>query len=464
MASPTPTASPTIIPPLPANVRQEVQYRYVYRSSATGATSNPSPESTAETVPVTANTITSLWSNDPQVDVVDYYRLDSNIASFTYVATGPNDGTGNSGTTNTPVSDSLLDTELGTQLLNYDNYEPFPSIDLPQKGVCSVSGGVITWISGDPQFPQSASGFNIRWLAGTEILIGYPTSLAYTFIARPTSNTSVTIPGVPDGTNLTYEIPEPILAAQPLPYMWGPTDNINYAYAVGDQLRPGTLYWCKGSDLDAAPDTNSIEVTSPGEPLINGAIAKGLGVVFSISRAWLILPNFFNAVATATGTTGSTWSLQESSITRGLYMPHCVAVEGGGNIFFRVSDGIHVSHGGAASVSISDDSIYPLFPHESSDSGTSIPQPVTREGVTVYPPDDTQPQSQRFSVVNQFLYYDYLDTTSTPRTLMYDINSRAWIWDVYTPPVTLHAPNDGQSQQGVLVGCSDFTVREMASG
>ena len=59
--------------------------------SATGATSNPSPESMAETIPVAANTITSLWSNDPQVDVVDYYRIDSTVANFTYVATGPND-------------------------------------------------------------------------------------------------------------------------------------------------------------------------------------------------------------------------------------------------------------------------------------------------------------------------------------------------------------------------------------
>ena len=252
-ASPMPGDPPTIIPPLPAGIKQEVQYRYVYRSSATGATSNPSPESTAETVPVTSNTVTSVWSPDPQVDVVDYYRIDSTVSEFTYVATGPNDDSG--GGTNTPISDALLDTELGSQLLQYDNYEPFPSIDLPQKGVCSVSGGVITWVSGGA-IGGSSTGFNIRWLAGTEILIGSPTSLAYTFIARPTSNTQVAIPGVPDGDNLAYEIPQPILAAQPLAYMWGPTDNINFAYAVGDPLRPGTLYWCAGSNLDAAPDTN----------------------------------------------------------------------------------------------------------------------------------------------------------------------------------------------------------------
>jgi hypothetical protein len=461
MASPSPGGPPGIIPTGAANQRQQVQYRYVYRSSATGATSNPSPESAAITLPVTANTITSLWSDDPQIDVVDYYRLDSVTAEFTYVNTGPNDNLGGGGT-NTPVTDSLTDTQLGTQLLSYDNFEPFPSIDLPQKGVCSVSGGVITWVSGGA-IGGTATGFNVRWLAGTEILIGSPTSLAYTFIARPTSTTSVTIPGVPDGTNLAYEIPEPILAAQPLPYMWGPTDNINYVYAVGDFLRPGTLYWCEGNNLDSAPDTNSQEVTDPGEPLVNGAIAGGLGVLFSIKRAWLIIPNFFNATATATGTNGSTWSLQESSITRGLFMPRCLWVSGGGLIFFRVNDGIHVSEHGASSESITDQDLYPLFPHESSGIGSSAPTAITIAGYTVYPPDDTLPQLQRFSGDNDFMYYDYQGIDGLSHTLVYDFQAKGWVVDSYTPAVTIHASDEGLSIQGTLAGCLDGSVRLLNS-
>jgi hypothetical protein len=756
MATPTPSTNAslaTIIPPLPANVRDDVQYRYVYRSSATGATSNPSPESSAESIPVTANTVTSIWSNDPQVDVVDYYRIDSVTASFTYVNTGPNDNLGTVSGTNTSVTDSLLDTELGTQLLNYDNYEPFPSIDLPQKGTCTVSGGVITWDSGGA-IGGSSTGFNPRWLAGTEILIGSPTSLSYTLINRPSgtsiipannsSSTStgtsigggtawtnpthidsptlyasvslssgettfspittngsatvsasptnqnpaivttnlgtfasqaetsatlfvtingsiaayqggggvflkvsqdngatftyayqntvnfgntvisipitgitnldtiqievgasascgssgyatafinvtnwyaltgaaavaqtlqaaitglsipvgatitglgisfnayysgtlptisahlnvgteiddyglttssagytsggntdlwgyagwtgstlsslivsfnasstgtttvyagaltvtvyyntisniptITIPGVPDGSNLAYEIPEPILAAQPLPYMWGPTDNVNFAFAVGDPLRPGTLYWCNASNLDAAADTNSLDVTDPSEPLINGAISGGLGVLFSIKRGWMILPNFGSATATATGVTGSTWTLQESSIPRGLYIPRCVCVSGGGNIFFRVDDGIHISPYGSASKSITDESLFPLFSHENSDNAGNQPQPVTRNGVTIYPPDDTKPQLAKFSFQNGYMYWDYWGVDNAPHTLVFDEAAMGWIWDIYTPAATIHAANEGSSQQGVLVGCLDGSVRQLASG
>jgi hypothetical protein len=305
-------------------------------------------------------------------------------------------------------------------------------------------------------------------LAGTEILIGSPTSLAYTFIARPTSGTSVTIPGVPDGGSIlapiAYEIPEPILAEQPLPYLFGPTDNVNFCFGVGDPLRPGTLYWCKGSNLDAAPDTNQMDVCSPSEPLINGAIAGGLGVLFSIKRGWLIVPSSGSAVAAATGTIGNIWNLQESSITRGLYIPRCVCVSGGGLIYFRVNDGIHVSSYGSASKSITDSDLYPLFAHENEDGGTSVPQPVTIAGYTVYPPNDSLPQGQRFSYNSGYLYYDYLDATSTPRTLVYDEAAGGWVVDVYTPNVTVHASDDGQSAQGVLAGCSDGTVRQLASG
>ena len=77
-ASPTAGGSRDDHPAAASAVRgQQVQYRYVYRCTATGALSNPSPNRAAETVPVTANTINPFWSTDPQVDVVDYYRIDS---------------------------------------------------------------------------------------------------------------------------------------------------------------------------------------------------------------------------------------------------------------------------------------------------------------------------------------------------------------------------------------------------
>lgn len=438
------------IPPVPGSTITQAQYRYVYRSSATGAVSNPSPASAQSTQSALANAIVASPSTDPQVDKIDFYRLDSGLTSFTYVGTGPN--------TNAAFTDTLLDTEISANpILEFDNFEPFPSIDLPKKGIVNVVGGVVQLVSGDQ--------FNVRWLPGTIIIVG---TVAYTLDKRPTSNTTLTatnveivggisiIIPVADGTNLPYEIAEPDLAAQPMPYMWGPTDNVNFAFAVGDPLRPGTLYWSKGNNLDSAPDTNQQDVTSPSEPLINGCIVGGLGWVASSERAWLIYPNFFNALATVQGTVGSTWTLQESSLKRGLYIPKCLAVDGGDNVFFRAKDGIYISPGGIGGKSITDEDMYNLFPHEG-----IVPEPVTRGGYAIYPPDDNLPHTQKLNVANGYLYYDYTGTNGLAQTLVFDIEAMGWVIDVYQYPAFVHVLEEGPNVNGTLIGCTDGSVRPL---
>ena len=438
------------VPPLPATPITSAQYRYVYRGSATGAKSNPSPSSPVQVLAVVANSLVATPSTDPQVDKIDFYRDDLGLLQFTYVGTGPN--------SSAPFSDTLLDTDVAANpVLEFDNYQPFPSIDLPRKGVVNVSGGVATWVSGDQ--------FNIRWLPGTIIIVG---TIAYTLDKRPTSTTQFTATNVENvggievvvplasGSGLTYEIAEPILAAQPLPYLWGPTDNVSFFFGVGDPLRPGTLYWSKGNNPDSAPDTNQQDVTSPSEPLQNGCIVNGIGLVMSTERGFLIYPNFFNALATVQGTVGATWTLQESISTRGLYIPKAICVDGGGNVFFRAKDGIMHSPGGQGARSITDDDIYNLFPHEG-----FKPQPVTRGAYTIYPPDDTKPKFQHMECANGYVYYDYLDVNGFYRTLVYDIQAKGWVVDAYQFPARIHVLEEGPNVNGTLTGCSDGSVRPL---
>lgn len=533
------------IPPIPPSAITDTQYRFTYYSSETGAESNPSPASPQAPLSVLSNNVTATVSTDPQVDQINFYRLDEGLENYTFVGRVPNaqaftyflgqavtstgiqtvelveigraPGTTEALSSNIPIvgqqlvvdsgtqgeritvtgvsffnppssnvtevsitanftkthaalttlsttvpvlSDSLLDVDIaGNPILNFDNYEPFPSIDLPRSGLVSVAAGVVNWQAGD--------FFNPRWLPGTVIIIG---TVAYTLNTRPTTNTVLTASNVdivngvetvvlpPDATNVPYQISEPILAAQPLPYVWGPTDNVAFFMGVGDPLRPGTIYWTKGNDMDAAPDTNQQDITSPSDVLINGIWVDGFGIVFSADHKWVIWPNYFNALATATGTEGSTWTFQGPSGTRGLFMPRALATDGK-NVFFRGKDGVYVTGAGGVEVSITDGDLYPLFSHEG-----SIPQPVTIAGLTIYPPDDTQPSRQKMSCATGYLYYDYVDTTGTPRTLVFDILAGGWVWDVYQYPVTVHALEEGPGVNGVLVGCADGTVRNLGQG
>jgi hypothetical protein len=450
--APTPGAAVATIPPLSTNVRTNVSYEYVYRSSKTGAVSNPSPASTIQDTPVLANTVTSLYSSDPQVDKVDYYRMDATLTSYTYIATGPNDNLGVTSGYNTPIQDTVTDSAAeDNSTISTDNFEPFPSIDTPKSGVINISGGTITWVSGDT--------FNTSWLPGTIILIGSPTQLGYTLYSRPTSTTTMYLPDAPDGTNLNYNIAEPILAARPLPSMWGPTDNTAYMFACNDPYRPGTLYFTKGNNPDSAPDTNQIEVTSPSEPLMNGCIVNGVGMVFSTERAWIIDPTYTSALATVSGVQGSAFNLIESITNRGLYIRSCLCTEAGMNVFFRAKDGIYVSPKGSGSQSITDSQLYNLFPHEG-----STPAAVTIASYTIYPPNDLLPNKQTLSFANGYLYYDYEDTSGNPRTLVYDVVAKGWIVDVYGTTVTCHALEEGVEVNDTLVGCTDSTVRDLESG
>lgn len=409
--------------------------------------------------------VSGTASTDPQVDLIDFYRMDPGLDNFTYVGTVPN-GT-------SVFNDTLSDLAVSNnQILQFDNYEPFPSIDLPAHGnvnvalVGSGSQTVVTYI-----VQVGTTPFNVRWLPGTIITIN---GIAYTLYNRPVflGGTTYQLTAVnittdpttgfivssypPVASAVPYQISEPILAAQPSPVIWGPTpDNAGSFYFGLDPLNTGDLLWSKGNNFDSAPDTNRMAVTTPSELLMNGTITSELSTVFSTERFWLIYPNFADALATVTGTEGQQWTLIQSTATRGLYMRYAICALGS-LIAYRAKDCIAISMGGGAEQSITDD-IRSLFPQ----AGT-FPEPVTIAGYTVYPPDDTKPNAQTIAITPGYIFYDYQDTTGTPRTLVYDLEAKGWCVDVYSPIANVHCWAVGVNQ--LLLGCTDGTVRRLGDG
>ena len=452
----TPGASPTVLPPLPQGVRTDVSYAYKYRSSATGAQSNDSPYSPVQQTPVLANTLSSVYSLDPQVDKVDYYRQDIGLPNFTYVITGPNDGLGpviNGVQYNTAVTDTLTDLQAAaSRIMQTDDFEPFPSIDTPKSGMVTIVDGVVTWKSGDK--------FNVRWLPGTEMLIGSPSQNAYVLVARPISDTQIIIPDIADtigdaaGDGVPYNIAQPILAQQPMPSMWGP-DAYGYMHACGDPNQPGAYVWTKAYNPDSSPQTNRLLLSSPSEALMGGGLVNGISMVFSTVRAWLMYPNFADAQATTEGVSGNPWNPILAVITRGLYVRNCLCSIGGKALAYRAPDGISITSGGGEQ-SLTDERLYNLFPHEG-----STPQSVTIGSYTVYPPNDALPQTLVYQ--NGYIYYDYTGSDGNPHTLVFGEAEKGWSLDVGNPVFTAHGVDYG-SVSDTVVGCSDGSVRVLASG
>lgn len=406
---------------------------------------------------VIAATLTATASDDPQTKFIDIFRQDPGLDNYTFVGTVPNSAPS--------FSDNLTDLEVvANPILEYDNFEPFPSIDLPRKGVVNIgANGAVTWVSGDV--------FNPRWLPNNIMLIADSSgsSVPYLLWNRPSSSTAmlvyttttsatgyITLGYPPTGTNLAWEIAEPELAAQPSPVIWGPTpDNAGAFYFGVDELNPGDIVWSKGNNFDSAPDTNRMTLTSPTEPMMNGTVTSELTTAFSTDRFWLLYNNFADAIATVTGTAGQQWVPIQSAATRGLYMPHAIDALGA-MIGWRAKDGICVSQGGGPEDIITD-SIRNLFPQ-----GGQAPAPVAIGGFTVYPPDDTRPDKQIIALVPGYIFYDYQDVNGNPRTLVYDFEAKGWSVDVYSPTVNCHRWAIGNVNQ-ILVGCNDGTVRAFDS-
>lgn len=446
----------------PPAVTSPLFYRYIYRSTATGAKSNPSPPMrVGYTVTTLAPLLILAFSPDPQVDILDIFRFDGALLDYTYVGSHPNSGS-------TLYIDNLSDADAAANpLLEFDNFQPFPSIDLPKSGRLQVTGAnTLTYVSGDVFLPD--------WLPGNVINLNF---LTVTLYKRPTHPTMEVLEDLTAyiGTNFNWTIAQPTFAQQEMPSWWGPTDNAGYFFACGDPLRPGTLYFTKGNNPDSAPDTNQIEVTSPSEPLMGGCIVGGLAMVFSSERAWLIYPNFSQAVATVVGVIGSPFNLVESISERGLFVRHGICTDGGGWVYYIAKDGIRKSPAGSGSSSITDDSLYNLFPHE------GIPQKVynivTYSGgtpsvlYTISPPNYRNMDGMALSFAQGYVYFDYVGLDGERHTLIYDVAHDAWAVDVYGHTVSIHADNEGeytgintpttvQTGIGTIMGCStDGTVR-----
>lgn len=388
------------------------KYRVRPRSSHTGTKGNPSPATRYGLSPRRMQTIVKLPSAayDPQIDTWDIFRYGGTVTSWRKI--------GQALATATTFIDNYSDqVAAASEALDFDNYEPWPTIDVPYLLTSATVVGTAALV---PETSAAQTASILRLLPANLVRIGGVN--VYTLRRRPTEvvvggiNTLLLDfeenAGTGGGANSTLQIYEPAIARQSLPYMWGP-DSYGTVFACGDLLRPGTISFAKPNAPDAAPDKFNLEIVQPGEPLLGGEVLDGLSYAASTERWWALYPQLSNPV--------QRYAPIQQPVPRGLAAPygHCTD---GREIFFWAKDGIWSHRQG----SLTDADLYNLFPHEGVPGET-----ITLFGYTLTPPDYSRAGTFRLAQSNGFLYALYQDAGGVSRTLVYDQRRKAWGVDNY---------------------------------
>lgn len=427
-------------------------YRFVSRSSITGAPSNASPATLTGFSPAGNGLPLAVYCNqqsDPQVDLLDVYRFGGSLLQWTFLGSVAN------ASPVPPFFDVFPDANIASNpILQTDNFQPFPTVDVARSGICNVNGTLVTRVSGD--------SFNTSWAQGSAITIN---GNLYNLYQQPQSATQLTITEAAGKlTNVPFHLFNPTILGVPLPCLWGPfaQGTAAFLFACGDVNQPGVLFLTKGNNPDSGPDTLQIEVTSPSEPLINGCIYDGSSFVWSSDRFFRLYPLFGSTIIVTNGTVSpaegtNLFTPIEVPNGKGLWARWGLAV--GPKIWFIGRDGIYETTGGEPKlITLGDWSN--LFPHE---GGPGIPITLSSGfGGPLNPPDTTKPNQWRLSYADGYLYFDYPDTSGVPNTLVYDTLTDAWGVDAYNPLVTLHYSEEGAGVHSILLGTDNAQVYEFS--
>jgi hypothetical protein len=353
--------------------------------------------------------------------VLDLERYGGVLPEWHYVATVANTATPS-------YVDILPDDTLSRQdTLGNVNFQPWPIVQPPASGTTGqVSGTSVN---------DAASNFNVSWAPGSRIRINGVTYTLYRVIS--TSRLEL-VENAGSQSAVIWQIDEPVLLGQPLPCLWG-DEEFGAAFACGDPANPGRLYFSNPQSPDSTVESNYLDVTSPTEPLQNGLVWNGRAYVYSSERDFEILSTddpsapYYAKEIPGTGGLFSRWAL-----TRNSHTPFIATL---------AKDGINKGTGGAAQ-SLTDEDLYPLFPNEGNLG-------VTVNSIAAPNIISAQAANLRIESYDNYLYFDYLDTNSAVRTLLYNAITGGWFFDIYTPTIRCHYGAEGSGVHQLLLGGTD---------
>lgn len=460
-----PNFAPTISIPTPGDNADGpdigatgVPYVYMFRARAdnevnTGAVSNWGPPvrtvnglspSSVTASPAPSNILITLPQAHPdnaatggQVTNIDVARYGGSLTTWKIIGSIGNVA-GNT------MLDSFNDLAIAGNLdAEFDDNQPFLSNHISIQGTGTITpsgtglGSVFVRTADDQFLPYDATGSNPYYTAGNVINID---GAQYTFYASPTdANTVELVEDAPAGASGLFTMSTPEMARTPVPCVWGPFGGGltgSFIFGCGDANRPGSVYWTKGNHPESHPGRNILDITSASEPLMNGEIYNGTPFVFSTQRMFSLYPSF--------GGTSDFVALEVPN-SKGMYgrWAKCVTPWG---ICFGSKDGVYLT-GGGTPICLTDEDLYPVFPHESWGNDDSAYPAI--DGLddlsdfnkqSLYP-DMRVPDSMFLCYGDGFLYFTYQSFNGEYRTWVGQFDEATgkflgWTLDAYTPTVT----------------------------
>jgi hypothetical protein len=419
------------------DLRSDAYYYIIQgRDDRTGARSLPSPPTRSGVVARRqSTTIQSALHPNAQVNKLDIYRWGG--SRFEFLRLGSMDNTGSPS-----FVDNFSDDQLGDALpLEFKTFAPTPTVGLPFSCVVNTVGPKVTWVSGTQFNTKWAPGMLVEIAGRTYILYGSPTSATVLYLTESAGTL----------TSTTLSSNSPVALATPLPVVIGPYGtgfSGQFLFLLGDPLNPHLVYWTTGNDADTMDDRNFLEVSTPGIPLVGGTIYDGRPYLWSTEGMSLLTEN------RSPGPGEQRFSSTPIANSRGAVSPTGICSDV--YIYFVGKDGIYRSEGGQPS-SITDDSLYPLFPHD------GIPG-VSTNGISA--PDYTRAREFNLTTYGPLLYFDYPGLDGSWHTLLYDTNLKAWLLDEYLGNglgVTTHYGERGSGNYRVLTGGTNGIISAVNS-
>lgn len=399
---------------------------------------------------------------DPQVLWIDVYRYGGSLTNWTYIGTLPN-------TAGLTLYDGFNDLAIASNdIAEFDDNQPFLSVDTSKNGTCDVVsagtglGATVTITGGDVLREYNPTGSAPFYPLGDQIAIN---GTLFTFYRSPDDPSTVEIlEDTPSISGASWIMTTPEMMSQNIPCIWGPFGGGLtgiFVFGCGDALRPGAIYWTKGNHPESHPGRNVLDITGASEPLMNGCLYNGNSFVYSTNRMFALYPSLGQV---------SDFVALEIPNSRGLFARWGLTVTPWGMAFIG-KDGIYLTSGGQP-MSLTDEDLYPIFPHEFSGLSNSPANFPLIDGLGVvgqfFPPDFARPDDMRLSFGDGFLYFDYVDQEAIRRTLVgkFDAPTGKFVgWvsrDTYDPPVSTHyfetmedTGVDGISSTRILMGTTN---------